>query len=119
MSVNFELWLGTTWTINGLALKPDGSPLDLTGGTVELRIASNAGLIVKLASPNDILIQPGNGGIYIVTVDPTDARQVAMTPGTYRYEVVVTTISNGATAISVQNVGRVTIHKSLKQAFPG
>lgn len=77
-------------------LKPDGSPQDLTGGTVRFHAAERRGLkfIDKAAE-----VEPGTAGWanFAWTADDRD------TPGTYRWEFKATLSDDGV--ISFPNGG--------------
>lgn len=115
MTKDIGFYIGETWTIDGVAMQPDGTPLDLTGGTVEFRVASSASLILKAVSPTDITIADGTEGTYTLNIAATDSRMTSLQPGTYTYEIDAINADGGVT---VQNTGKIALKSSLRKLFP-
>ncbi len=112
---NIAFYIGETWTIQGTAVDADGVPMNLTGGSVEFRVASDTAGVLKALSPADIAIDTGTGGTYTLTIAATDSRQTSLVAGDYTYEVDAVDASN---AVSVQNRGKLTLKKSLRALYP-
>jgi hypothetical protein len=104
---------GESWVITGHAQDSSGSPLDLTGGTVQLRIVSDAAVALDLTTPTDGSIVTPLGGLYQFVITP--AQQTALTLSAYAYEVRIT-LSDGE--ITVQNEGEITVKPSKFVNFP-
>jgi hypothetical protein len=116
MRQDIALYIGETWTIDGVVKDCDGAAIDLTGGTIEFRISTPTDLLLKLISPGDIAIVAGVAGTYSIQLGADDARQIALAAGNYDYEVDAKTLSG---AVSVQNTGKLSLRKSLRALFPG
>jgi hypothetical protein len=110
---DYAMYLGEDWSFNGTAKMPDGTPMDLTGGTVELRIASPSASILKVTSPSGITIDAGQNGTYSGVI--LASAQTSIAPGSYAIEVVSITVAG---RISVQNEDRLTLKMSQRKLYP-
>lgn len=113
---DITLYIGETWTVQGVAGDSAGDPVDLTAGSIEFRMASQEASVLKLISGPDTQVQITDpaAGAYEITVQPDDAKQ-AVLPGQYIYEVVSVT---AATGVTVQNRGIANVYRSLRKQFP-
>lgn len=111
--LNGEFHLTETWTIQGYARNHQTEPLDLSGGTVQFRMAhSNGSVILDLTTPDDGTITNASNGQYEFVISPSDQTNANIVPAVYKYEVRVT-LASGRT--SIQNSGSLTIKASLFQ----
>lgn len=111
------LYLGETWTIDGIASDKDGNAIDLTDGAIEFRMGSATNRVLKLTSDENpqVDISEGASGSYVITVQDDDDLQTAVPVGNYIYEVVSIKSDGGVT---IQNRGMAHVYKSLRSAFP-
>ena len=104
---------GETWLIRGTACDENGNALDLTGATVQLRLASTDAVALDLETPLTGTITDPTAGHYRFMVSPS--QQAALTLTSYDYEVRV---EMSDATISVQNTGRIIIKPSKFVHFP-
>jgi hypothetical protein len=104
-------WIGEDWLFTGTAVAPDGTALDLTGGSMELRIASATTLYLSATSPSDITISAGTTGAWSCAILSDDSRQGAISPGTYDCEVESVTASG---RVAIQNRFKLNLRMSLR-----
>lgn len=112
--LNGEFHLTETWTIQGYARDHQTRPLDLSGGTVELRFAHSNGLVIFDLSTADSegTVTDASNGQYEFVISPSDQDTANVQPGVYKYEIRVTLASGRS---SIQNLGSLTIRPSLFQ----
>lgn len=87
-SQDFEIWAGEYKEITIAILKPDDTPEDLTGATVEWVVkkrpdASLPALVSKTAAAGIVILAPPTDGLVKVTLDEADTKALA---GTYYHE---------------------------------
>ena len=104
---------GETWLIRGTACDEYGNALDLTGATVQLRIASGDAIVLDLATPDTGSIIDAVNGEYRFLISP--AQQTTMLLTSYDYEVRV---ELSDLTVSVQNHGRIIVKPSKFVNFP-
>jgi hypothetical protein len=111
---NFAWKIGTTWTATGY-VTDEGVPVDITGATIEMRIASPTARIALLSTTDgEITITDGPGGVYKISTQPANAKQ-NVAAGTYDYEIDVVTLDGG---VSDPVSGKLTLKKSLRVLWP-
>lgn len=112
---NFPLYIGETWTIDGVAMQADGTPLDLTSGSVEVRIVQGGALKVKATASPDVVITDAANGKWTFNLAANDSRQASVAAGDCSYEIDAIDASGGVT---VQNAGTILLKTSLRKQFP-
>lgn len=103
-------YIGETWVISGYVRDANGSIVDLTGATIQLRITLGNSVIFDLIGA---ILTPPTMGAYQFEITPDQQADLPVT--TYRYEVRAR-LSDGT--VSVQNVGEITVIPSKFVDFP-
>jgi hypothetical protein len=103
-------YIGETWVISGYVRDANGVIVNLTGATIQLRVTLGNSVIFDLVGT---ILQPPTTGAYQFEITPDQQTGLVLT--TYRYEVRAV-LADGA--ISVQNVGEITIIPSKFVNFP-
>lgn len=107
-------YIGENWVISGYVRDANGKIEDLTGATIQLRITLGNSVVFDLTTPTDgVILPPPAAGAYQFEITPN--QQIGLAVTTYQYEVRAT-LANGA--ISVQNVGEITVIPSKFVNFP-
>ena len=106
-----EFALASTWVFELACVDQDGNPLNLTGGAVQLRVASPTALIIDM-----VLTAEGEGfstGAANLVVAPAD--QAGIEPGLFRYETRALVASG---LVYPQRWGNLQVRDSLYAQFP-
>jgi hypothetical protein len=106
--VNYSFFLSTQWQIAVVCTDPaTGLPLNLAGGSIELRIANSCGVLLDAALPGD------NTGAANFLIEPEG--QTGFESGFYAYEI--RSLDSNSIALD-QFTGTLSISNSLFVEFP-
>ena len=109
-----EFTLGETWKIALVCNDASGKALDLTGGNVEMRVASRTGKLLDLAVGTGVVITDAVNGKAFITVTPAMQTTANLIAGIFDWEARAI-LADGE--VSDQAYGKITLLGSLFVSF--
>lgn len=112
---DFPFHIGEDWKLVITARDGVGDVIDLTGATVQFRLATSSAAVITATNGSGITVaSPETSGVFTVDITPTMQTNASIAIGDYRYECRVTTAGSLKT---VQIRGTISVLPSLFSEF--
>lgn len=112
---DFPFHIGENWKLVITARDGDGDVIDLTGATIQFRVASSSASLITATNGSGVTVSsPETSGVFTVDITPTMQTNASISIGDYRYECRITT---AASLKTVQLRGNISVLPSLYSEF--